>query len=84
MLGRHFADEMIILCVRWYLRFFAQLSRLEELMAERNLTVDHTTVWRWCSVMLPTEPASAPGIAQNGPSWRADETYIRVAGRGRI
>ena len=43
--GRHFADEIIVLCVRWYLRFSLSYRDLEELMAERNLSVDHTTVW---------------------------------------
>jgi transposase, IS6 family len=41
--GRHFADEIIALCVRWYLRFSLSYRDLEELMAERNLSVDHTT-----------------------------------------
>ena len=45
--GRHFADEVIVLCVRWYLRFSLSYRDLEEMMAERNLAVDHTTVWRW-------------------------------------
>jgi IS6 family transposase len=44
--GRHFQDEIIVLCVRWYLRFSLSYRDLEELMAERNLAVDHTTVWR--------------------------------------
>ena len=45
--GRHFADEIIVLCVRWYLRFSLSYRDLEEIMAERNLSVDHTSVWRW-------------------------------------
>ena len=44
--GRHFADEIIVLCVRWYLRFSLSYRDLEELMTERNLDLDHTTVWR--------------------------------------
>jgi transposase, IS6 family len=42
--GRHFEAEIIILCVRWYLRFALSLRDLEELMAERNLRVDHVTI----------------------------------------
>jgi transposase, IS6 family len=44
--GRHFAGEIIVLCVRWYLRFSLSYRDLEELMTERGLSVDHTTVWR--------------------------------------
>src|SRR5438552_17282290 len=44
---RQFAAEIIVTCVRWYLRFSLSLRDVEELMAERGLSVDHTTVWRW-------------------------------------
>src|SRR5439155_21224310 len=42
--GRHFRDEMIVLCVRWYLRFPLSYRDLEEMMAERGITVDHSTI----------------------------------------
>ena len=45
--GCHFEAEIIVLCVRWYLRFGLSLRNLEEIMAERNLSVDHVTIWRW-------------------------------------
>jgi transposase-like protein len=51
--GRHFEAEIIILCVRWYLRFGLSLRNLEELMAERSLTVDHVTIWRWVQRYAP-------------------------------
>ena len=41
--GRHFEAEIIVLCVRWYLRFGLSLRHLEEIVAERNLSVDHVT-----------------------------------------
>ena len=44
---------MIVTCVRWYLRFALSLRDLEELMAERGLSVDHTTVWRWVQAYAP-------------------------------
>jgi transposase-like protein len=44
---RQFEPAIIVTCVRWYLRFSLSLRDLEELMAERGLSVDHTTVWRW-------------------------------------
>ena len=44
---RHFQDHVIVLCVRWYLRYCLTLRDLEELMAERGLSVDHSTIGRW-------------------------------------
>src|ERR1700738_295303 len=51
--GRHFQDEIILLCVRWYLRYSLSYRDLEEMMAERGLTVDHVTVWRWVQHYAP-------------------------------
>jgi transposase-like protein len=44
---RHFEPEIILLCVRWYLRYSLSYRDLEEIMAERGLSVDHTTIYRW-------------------------------------
>jgi len=44
---RHFEAEIILLCVRWYLRYSLSYRDLEEMMAERNLGVDHSTIARW-------------------------------------
>jgi transposase, IS6 family len=44
--GRHFEAEIIVLCVRRYLRFSLSLREVEELMAERGLSVDHVTIWK--------------------------------------
>lgn len=44
---RHFEAQIILLCVRWYLRYSLSYRDLEEMMAERGLSVDHTTIWRW-------------------------------------
>ena len=43
------ADEISVLCVRWYLRDSLSYRAWEEMMAERHLSVDHTTIWRWGS-----------------------------------
>ena len=43
--GRHFRDEVIVLCVRWYLRYPLSYRNLEEMMAERGLSVDHSRKW---------------------------------------
>jgi hypothetical protein len=52
--GRHFDREVIILCVRWYLRFKLSLRDLVEMMAERGLAMAHTTIMRW---VQPSEGA---------------------------
>jgi transposase, IS6 family len=51
--GRHFADVIIILCVRWYLRYSLSYRDLEEIIAERGLAVDHVTIWRWVQHYSP-------------------------------
>jgi transposase, IS6 family len=43
---RHYESEIILLCVRWYLRYALSYSDLEEMMNERGLSVDHTTIYR--------------------------------------
>src|SRR6185436_6082375 len=45
--GRHFDRSVILLCVRWYLAYNLSLRNLEEMMAERCLSIDHSTVHRW-------------------------------------
>jgi hypothetical protein len=51
--GRHFEDVIILLCVRWYLRYSLTYRDLEEIMAEGNLSVDHVTIWRWVQRYAP-------------------------------
>jgi IS6 family transposase len=80
--GRHFEAEIIVLCVRWYLRFGLSLRNLEEIMAERNLRVDHVTIWRWVQRYAPElSRRCRPELRKTNGSWRVDETYIRVAGK---
>lgn len=50
---RHFEPEIILLCLRWYLRYSLSYRDLEEIMAERGLSVDHTTVYRWAQRYAP-------------------------------
>ena len=52
--GRHFEREVIVLCVRWYLRFKLSLRDLVEMMAERGLAVAHTTILHWVQVSCPS------------------------------
>ena len=53
--GRHFEDVIIILCVRWYLRYSLSYRDLEEMTAERGLSVDHVTIWRWLQHLIYSE-----------------------------
>src|SRR3977135_4371270 len=80
--GRHFEAEIIILCARWYLRFGLSFRNLEELMAERNLTVDDVTIWRWVQRYAPElNRRCRIELRMTNRSWRMDETYLRVAGK---
>ena len=73
----------IILCaVRWYLRYSLSLREVEELLEERGLNVDHTTVWRWVQYYCPDlEQRLRRHLKPTNKSWRVDETYMRVKGR---
>jgi len=78
---RHFEAEIILLCVRWYLRYSLSYRDLEEMMAERGLAVDHTTIYRWVQRYAPElEQRSRPHLKATNDSWRVDETYIKIKG----
>ena len=80
--GRHFRDEIIVLCVRWYLRYPLSYRNLEEIMAERGLAIDRSTIARWVLRYAPVLNERIRSEMRNpNRSWRVDETYIRVAGR---
>jgi transposase-like protein len=79
--GRHFEREIIILCVRWYLRFELSFRDFVELMAERGLSLAHTTIMRWVQGFAPEFERRWNRFArQSGDSWRVDETYIKIRG----
>lgn len=50
---RHYQGEVILLCVRWYLKYALSYRNLEEIMIERGLSVNHTTIYRWVMVYAP-------------------------------
>jgi transposase-like protein len=80
--GRQFEAEIIVLCVRWYLRFSLSYRDLEEIMAERNLEVDHVTIWRWVQRYAPElTKRCRRELRRTNRSWRVDETYVRVGGK---
>src|SRR5882762_9459229 len=81
----HYPLEVILTCVRWYVAYPLSLRHLEEMMAERGTSVDHSTVHRWALKLLPVlEKAFRRRKRPVGKSWRMDETYIRVRGNGGI
>ena len=51
--GRHFPGEVIVLCVRWYLRYPLAYKHVAELLAERGVEVDPSCIWRWVQVYAP-------------------------------
>jgi putative transposase len=77
----HYPLDVILLCVRWYVAYPLSLRHLEQMMAERGISVDHSTVHRWALKLLPVlEKAFRRCKRPVGRSWRMDETYIRVRG----
>ena len=82
--GFRFPPEVIMLAVRWYLRFGLSYRDLEELLAERGVEVDHVTVFRWVQHFTPLlVDAARPCRHTVGARWFVDETYVKVAGRWR-
>jgi transposase-like protein len=80
--GRHFDGQTIILCVSWYTSFKLSLRDLVIMMADRGITLTHTTILRWVQRHLPEFEKRWNRYARSvGGSWRMDETYIRVGGR---
>ena len=80
--GRHFDREIIVLCVRWYLRYKLSSRDLVQMMAERGIALTHTTILRWVQRFVPEfEKRWSQYTRPVGRSWRCDETYIKVKGR---
>ena len=79
---RQTAPEVILCAVRWYLRYSLSLRDVEELLTERALEADHTTIWRWVQRYGPElEQRMRRHLKPTNKSWRVDETYVRVKGR---
>jgi hypothetical protein len=80
---RQFEPEVILLAVGWYLRFSLSYRDVEELLAERGISVDHVTLWRWVQRYAPElERRLRNGLKATNDSWRVDETYVRVKANG--
>jgi len=77
----HFLPEIILLNVRWYCRYPLSYRNLEEMMAERGVEVDHSTINRWVLKFAPElDKRLRPHLSETNDSWRVDETYIEIKG----
>jgi hypothetical protein len=82
--GFRFPSDVIVLAVRWYLRFGLSYRDLEELLAERGIQADHVTIYRWVLRFTPLlADAARPCRHRVGDRWQVHETYVKVAGRWR-
>ena len=73
---------MITCAVGWYLRFSLYYRNVEELLTERGLPADHTTIWLWVQrYAAELSKRCRRELKPTNGSWRVDETYIRVKGK---
>jgi transposase, IS6 family len=76
---RHFQADIILCAVRWYLRYALSYRDVEELLRERGVWVDHTTVFRWVQRYAPElDKRCRPSLRATNDSYRVDETYIKI------
>jgi IS6 family transposase len=76
--------DVIVLAVRWYLRFGLSYRDVEELLVERGVEVDHVSVYRWVQRFTPRlAEAARPCRHAVGSRWWVEETSVKVAGRWR-
>src|SRR5699024_6008244 len=80
---RHFQGDVILWAVRWYCRYPISYRDLEEMLAERGISVDHTTIYRWVRCYAAEVETRLRWFGRRGcgPSWRLDETYVKVRGK---
>jgi transposase-like protein len=81
--GRHFGGEIVLRAVRRYCRYGISYRDLEQMMAERGVSVDHSTIYRWVQKYAPEieRRLRRQWRRYRSTSWRVDETYVRVAGK---
>jgi transposase-like protein len=78
---RRFPTEIILVCVRWYCKYGISYRDLAEMMQERGVAVDHTTIFRWVQRYAPEIEKQVRWYqGYRSASWRVDETYVRVGG----
>jgi transposase, IS6 family len=82
--GRQHPGELIISCVRLYLRYPLSYEHVAELVAERGVEVDASCIWRWVQVYAPElNKRCRPHLKPTNKSYRIDETYIKVKGHDK-
>ena len=82
--GRQHPREVIVLCVRWYLRYPLSYEHVAELLAERGAEVDASCIWRWVQAYAPElNKRCRPHLKPTNKSYRIDETYIKVKGQDK-
>ena len=82
--GFRFPPDIIVVAVRWYLRFGLSYRDVEELLADRDVEVDHVTIYRWVQRFTPLlAEAARPCRHAVGDQWQVDETYVKVGGGWR-
>ncbi len=81
--GRHFEGEIVLWAVRWYCRYGVSYRDLEQMMGERGVAVDHSTIFRWVQKYAPEieKRLRWQWRRPRSISWRVDETYVKVHGK---
>jgi putative transposase len=81
--GHRFEKDLILTGIRWYLAYPISYRNLKEMMAERGVHIDHTSIYRWVQKFTPQlEAVFRKGNKRPvGKSWRMDETYIKIKGQ---
>src|SRR3954469_12725433 len=80
--GRHFADDVIVLCVRWYLRYSLSYRDLAEMMVERHLSVNPSTIWRWVQRYAPGQRCRCRVVLYLNNIVEQDHRAIKTADPG--
>ncbi|WP_139367840.1 IS6 family transposase, partial [Enterovibrio nigricans] len=81
--GRHFSGQVILWAVRWYCKYGVSYRELAEMLEERGVDVDYTTIYRWVQKYAPEIERRLRWYWKptRATSWQLDETYVKVKGR---
>ena len=79
---RRYEDDIVVLCVRWYISYRLTIRDLTEMMAERGLAIYPSTIWRWVQRFVPEFEMRWDTLRRlTGSSWRVDEKYVQIRGK---
>ncbi|MFQ6283765.1 IS6 family transposase [Yersinia enterocolitica] len=82
--GRHFQSEIILWAVCWYCKYGISYRELQEMLAERGINVDHTTIYRWVQRYAPEMDKRLRWYGRHPTDllpWHLDETYVKIGGK---